>query len=157
LIIEQELDKKVFNESRNQFITNDGELNMNLIMSKFQQLIESEYRKSDENFIEKQGRLLFLCFLKPIINGTGHYVVEPQTRDDKRMDIIVFYGAKEYIIELKIWHGEKRLNDGVAQISEYLDMRHQKEGWLIAFSFNKEKFENQEISINDKIIHCMVV
>jgi hypothetical protein len=54
LIIEQELDKKVFNESRNQFITNDGELNMNLIMSKFQQLIESEYRKSDENFIEKQ-------------------------------------------------------------------------------------------------------
>jgi hypothetical protein len=157
LIIEQELDKKVFNESRNQFITNDGELNMNLIMSKFQQLIESEYRKSDENFIEKQGRLLFLCFLKPIINGTGHYVVEPQTRDDKRMDIIVFYGAKEYIIELKIWHGEKKLNDGVAQISEYLDMRHQKEGWLIAFSFNKEKFENQEISINDKIIHCMVV
>jgi hypothetical protein len=71
--------------------------------------------------------------------------------------IFIINGAKEYIIELKIWHGEKKLNDGVAQISEYLDMRHQKEGWLIAFSFNKEKFENQEISINDKIIHCMVV
>jgi hypothetical protein len=157
LIIEQELDKKVFTESRNQFVTNAGELDMNLIMSKFQQLIESEYRKSDESFIEKQGRLLFLCFLKPIINGTGHYVVEPQTRDDKRMDIVVFYGAREYIIELKIWHGEKKLNDGIAQISEYLDTRQQKEGWLLAFSFNKEKCENQEIGFNGKVIHCTVV
>jgi hypothetical protein len=157
LIIEQELDKKVFTESRNQFVTNEGELDMNLIMSKFRQLIESEYRKSDESFIEKQGRLLFLCFLKPIINGTGHYVVEPQTRDDKRMDIVVFYGAREYIIELKIWHGEKKLNDGIAQISEYLDTRQQKEGWLLAFSFNKEKCENQEIGFNGKVIHCTVV
>jgi hypothetical protein len=159
LIIEQELNKKVFNESRNQFVTNNGELDMNLIMSKFQQLIESEYRKSDESFIEKQGRLLFLCFLKPIINGTGHYVVEPQTRDDRRMDIVVFYGSREYIIELKIWHGEKRFNDGIEQIATYMDSRLQKEGWLLTFSFNynDEKLNSWDANYDDKLIHCTVV
>jgi hypothetical protein len=159
LIIEQELNKKVFNESRNQFVTNDGELDMNLIMFKFQQLIESEYRKSDESFIEKQGRLLFLCFLKPIINGTGHYVVEPQTRDDRRMDIVVFYGLREYIIELKIWHGEKRFNDGIEQIATYMDSRLQKEGWLLTFSFNynDEKLNSWDANYDDKLIHCTVV
>jgi hypothetical protein len=157
LIAQQE--KKVFTESRSQFVTDKGELDMDLIMAKFQQLMISEYRKSDETFIEKQGRLLFLCFLKPIINGCGHYVVEPQTRDDKRMDIVVFYGSQEYIIELKIWHGEKRFNDGINQIAMYMDSRFQKEGWLLTFSFNynDEKLKSWDVNYDDKLIHCTVV
>jgi hypothetical protein len=157
LIIEQELNNTVFSEARNQFITDNGQLDMNLIMQKFKQLMATEYRESDEKFIEKQGRLLFLCFLKPIINGTGHYVVEPQTRDDKRMDIVVFYGNKEYIIELKIWRGNKKHEDGVSQIADYLDIQHQREGWLLIFSFNKGKYEDEDIVYDNKLIHCTSV
>jgi hypothetical protein len=69
--------------------------------------MRSEYRSEDDKFLEQQGRLLFLCFLKPIINGTGHYYVEPETRNNTRMDIVVAYGEEEYIIELKIWRGEE--------------------------------------------------
>jgi hypothetical protein len=156
MIAQQE--KKVFTESRNQFLTDKGELNMNHIMTKFQQFIVSEYRKSDEPFLEKQGRLLFLCFLKPIINGCGHYVVEPQTRDDKRMDIVVFYGVREYIIELKIWHGEKKFNDGIEQIATYMDSRFQNEGWLLTFSFNNnEKLNNWDVNYDNKLIHCTLI
>ena len=35
--------------------------------------MKAEYRREDEKFIESQGRLLFLCFLKLIINGTGYF------------------------------------------------------------------------------------
>jgi hypothetical protein len=156
MIAQQE--KKVFTESRNQFLTDKGELDMNHIMAKFQQFIVSEYRKADEPFLEKQGRLLFLCFLKPIINGSGHYVVEPQTRDDKRMDIVVFYGVREYIIELKIWHGEKKFNDGIEQIATYMDSRFQNEGWLLTFSFNNnEKLNNWDVNYDNKLIHCTLI
>jgi hypothetical protein len=157
LIIEQELNNTVFSEARNQFITDNGQLDMNLIMQKFKQLMTTEYRESDEKFIEKQGRLLFLCFLKPIINGTGHYVVEPQTRDDKRMDIVVFYGTKEYIIELKIWRGSKKHEEGVSQIADYLDIQHQREGWLLTFSFNKENYNDEDIVYDNKLIHCTTI
>jgi hypothetical protein len=48
LIIEQELNNTVFSEARNQFITDNGQLDMNLIMQKFKQLMTTEYRESDE-------------------------------------------------------------------------------------------------------------
>lgn len=92
----------LYQPERKQFIQN-GRLNMPHILEKFQELMKSEYRKEDERFLEQQGRLLFLCFLKPIINGTGFYYVEPETRNSTRMDIVVAYGGEEHVIELKLW------------------------------------------------------
>lgn len=43
---------------------------MNLVMEKFYQHFTEIYGDSDEKFIEKQGRKIFLLYLKPIINGT---------------------------------------------------------------------------------------
>lgn len=126
------------NTDRNQFI-NHNQLDMVRVLDKFQELMKAEYRKEDEKFLEKHGRLLFLCFLKPIINGTGFYYVEPQTRNNTRMDIVVVYGNKEYIIELKIWKGTQYREDGIKQLNGYLDSRNNKEGYLVSFSFLKDK------------------
>lgn len=155
--------RRVLATSRTQFIKNDGCLNMDIVLEKFQELMKAEYRKNEEHFIEKQGRLLFLCFLKPIINGSGHYVVEPQTRNDMRMDILVFYGHQEFIIELKTWHGPKKHQDGIEQLLEYMESRGQKKGWLLTFCFleSREKImENYTKTvkyIGDREIHSVVV
>jgi len=98
-----------------------------------------EYRKEDEGFLEKQGRLLFLCFIKPIINGTGFYYVEPETRNNERMDLVITYGSEEHIIELKIWHGQEYRKKGIAQLESYLESRNAKKGYLLSFSFLKNK------------------
>lgn len=74
--------------TKSEYILN-GKLNMEYVIRRFKETIEEEYRDEDAAFLERRGRLLFLCFLKPIINGTGYYYVEPQTRDNKRMDIVV--------------------------------------------------------------------
>ena len=42
-----------------------------------------------------------------IINGTGNYYTEAQTREQTRTDIIVDYLGKQYVIELKIWRGDE--------------------------------------------------
>ena len=112
---------------------------MPLVIERFKDLLEAENKSCDEEFLEKQGRLLFLCFLKPIINGTGFYYVEPQTRNDGRMDIVVTYGGEEFIIELKIWRGMKYETKGEIQVSEYANVRGLKKAYLITFSFLKEK------------------
>ena len=123
---------------RSQFIEN-GFLNMELVLRKFQEIMKSEYRKEDEKFVEQQGRLLFLCFLKPIINGTGFYYVEPETRNSERMDVVVSYGGEEFIIELKIWHGSEYRKKGIRQLEEYMDSRNAEKGYLVSFSFQKDK------------------
>jgi hypothetical protein len=120
-------------ESQSRFIEN-GVLNMDYILQRFNVFMKSEYRDSDSAFIEREARLVFLAFLKPIINGEGNYAVEPETRNFQRMDVIVFWHGKEYIIELKIWRGETYEQNGIAQLAEYLKGKSQKRGWLLSFA-----------------------
>lgn len=148
---------------RAQFVMEDGSLNMNTVLEKFQDLMKAEYRKEDGTFLEKQGRLLFLSFLKPIINGVGHYVVEPQTRSNTRMDMVVFYGNKEYIIELKCWYGPKKHQEGMEQLLEYMQSRGQKKGWMLTFCFlesrekRMEEYTRSMECVGDKEIYSVLV
>ena len=115
----------------------NGKLNMEYVLSRFRDLMHEEYRESTVPFLEREGRLLFLTFLKPVINGTGFYYVEPQTRDSRRMDLIVTYGQQEFVIELKIWRGEAYEQSGRDQLADYLNTRHMNEGYLVTFDFSK--------------------
>jgi hypothetical protein len=127
-----------YNSEKSQFIE-DGKLNMERVILKFQEFMKCEYTDKRKTFLEDEGRLIFLCFLKPIINGTGFYYVEPQTRNTTRMDIVVTYGGEEHIIELKIWHGDKLHQQAYEQLLGYLDSRNQSTGYLVTFSFNADK------------------
>lgn len=138
-LMEETRKKNNFSYEKNQFLFDDGHLNMRQVLLKFQELMYAEYREKDEKFYERQGGLLFLCFLKPIINGIGNYFVEPQTRNNERMDIVVFYERQEYIVELKIWHGEKYRKKGLEQLEKYMDSRKTGNGYLVSFSFNQKK------------------
>jgi len=137
----------------------NGHLNMEYVVERFAELMHEEYRTSTEAFVEKEGRLLFLTFLKPIINGVGFYYVEPQTRDNRRMDLVVNYGRQEFIVELKIWRGDKYEQTGREQLSEYLAIRGMNEGYLVTFDFSKNKStaEPQWLEVNGKRIFEAVV
>ena len=137
----------------------NGKLNMEHVVTRFRDLMHEEYRESTEPFLEKEGRLLFLTFLKPIINGIGFYYVEPQTRDNRRMDLVVTYDKQEYIVELKIWHGDKYEELGRDQLSDYLATRGMHEGYLVTFDFskNKQDTEPQWIEWNGKRIFEVIV
>ena len=137
----------------------NGKLNMEHVVTRFRDLMREEYRESTEPFLEKEGRLLFLTFLKPIINGIGFYYVEPQTRDNRRMDLVVTYDKQEYIVELKIWHGDKYEELGRDQLSGYLATRGMDEGYLVTFDFskNEQEAEPQWIEWNGKRIFEVIV
>ena len=124
---------------KSQFIKPDGKLDMEKILEKFVIHFDAVYGNEKEKFREEVGRRLFLLYLRPIINGTGFYYIEPQTRNDRRMDVVVTYAGEQHIIELKIWHGEQYNADGEQQLSDYLDYQHLKKGYLLTFSFNKDK------------------
>lgn len=123
---------------KNQF-TVDGHLNMRLILEKFVVHFNDLYGDSNETFLEDMGRKYFLLYLRPIINGTGNYYIEVQTRGLRRTDVIVDYLGEKYIIELKIWRGNEYHNQGEKQLVQYLDDYHQKTGYLVSFNFNKKK------------------
>ncbi|MBO7586628.1 MAG: AAA-like domain-containing protein [Bacteroidales bacterium] len=137
----------------------NGRLMMDHVITRFRDLLCEEYRDSTQAFLEKEGRLLFLTFLKPIVNGTGFYYVEPQTRDNRRMDLIVTYDREEFVVELKIWRGDKYELKGRDQLSEYLATRGMDEGYLVTFDFskNREEKEPEWIEWNGKRIFEAVI
>lgn len=137
----------------------NGRLMMEHVITRFRDLLREEYRESTVSFLKKEGRLLFLSFLKPIINGVGFYYVEPETRDNRRMDLVVTYERQEFIIELKIWHGDKYEEKGRDQLSAYLQTRGMSEGYLVTFDFskNRQDAEPQWIDWNGKRIFEVII
>jgi hypothetical protein len=142
---------------KNQFV-NNGHLNMKLVLEKFVETFDYIYGSENEKFIEEVGRKYFMLFLKPIINGTGNSYIESRTRNMKRTDIIVDYLGGQFVIELKIWSGQKYNDEGERQVSEYLDYYHLNKGYMLTFNFNKNKKVGvTEVKYGDKILIEAVV
>lgn len=158
---DEELKSNVFSRAgdlaKNMFVT-DRKLNMRLILERFAETYVQIFGPLEERFKEKDGREQFLLYLKPIINGTGNYYIEAQTRDQTRTDVIVDYLGQQYIIELKIWRGPRYNAEGEKQISEYLDYFGLTTGYMLSFNFNKNKKTGMnQVQVGDKLLYEVVV
>ena len=124
-------------------LENDG-LDLPAALSKFQQFMKEEFNEKDKTFLERQGRLVFLSFLAPILNGKGYAFKEVQVSEEKRLDIVTTYGPHKYIIELKRWYGEESHQRGLNQLTDYLDIHSVNVGYLVIFEYNKVKSWRKE-------------
>lgn len=145
LFISEEKQSIIYNKGqsdKNQFV-HDGYIDMRYLLERFSIHFNDIFRTNDGNmyqeFVEKEGRKQFLLYLRPIINGIGNYYIESETRDETRTDIIIDYLGHQYVIELKIWHGEAYNKRGEQQLVEYLDYYHLHTGYMVSFCFNKTK------------------
>ena len=124
---------------RSAFVAEDGGLDVPKIMAHFIRAHNRIHGESGERFLEEEGRERFLTYLSPIINGTGTYAVEEQTRDQRRMDVVVHWLGRRYVIELKVWRGERYHEKGEQQIREYLEHFDLRVGYLLSFDFRRKK------------------
>ncbi len=144
-------------QDKNQFI-NNGHLNMKLILEKFVIHFNDLYGDREQNFYEEEGRRYFLLYLKPVINGTGNYYIEAQTRNMERTDVIVDYNGEQFIIEMKIWRGNAYNERGEKQLKDYLSYYHLDKGYMLSFNFNKSKqIGVKEVVLGNKTIIEAVV
>jgi hypothetical protein len=127
-----------FHAVSSSYIREDGSLDIEKVIRKFQRFMKEQYSQKDQDFIERNGRLLFLAFLKPIINGRGFDFKEVEISEEKRLDIVITFGKWKYIVELKIWRGESYHQAGIKQLCDYLDRQDKKTGYLLIYDLRKE-------------------
>ncbi len=127
-------------QNDNIFVQN-GRLNMDFLLEQFikhyNEIFPSE--KKHPKWVEEDARKCFLMYLRPIINGSGHYYIEARTRNNRQMDVVVNYNNEEFIIELKIWRGQIYNDNGIEQLCNYLESMHANKGYLVSFNFNQKK------------------
>ncbi|MGD2085823.1 MAG: AAA family ATPase [Candidatus Aminicenantes bacterium] len=120
------------------YIREDNTLDIEKIIRKFQEFIKEQYSTKDTPFLERNGRLLFLAFIKPIINGRGFDFKEVEVSEEKRLDIVITFENQKYIVELKVWRGETYHQEGIRQLCDYLDRQNQTSGYLVIYDLRKE-------------------
>ena len=139
---------------KSSFVDEEGWLDIPKIMDHFIREHNRLHRDHSEKFLEEEGRERFITYVAGIINGTGTYSAEEQLRDYRRTDLVIHYLGRRYIIELKIWHGDRYNAEGEKQLMGYLDYWNLNTGYLLSFNFNKKKEPGVErVQIGDKVLY----
>jgi len=143
-----------FNGYQRKYLDDKDNLDIPKTLLKFQEFMQEHYSSKDRKFLEREGRLIFMSFLKPIINGNGFMWKEPVVADERRMDIVITFGKEQKeVIELKIWNGQSYHEKGLQQLSDYLDFQGIKNGYLLIYDFSKNKeYKSEQIQFKDKSI-----
>jgi hypothetical protein len=104
----------------------DGELDMEKLLQEFQQFWRqhSEIWEEKSDYTEAFPHLLLMAFLQRITNGGGN-IDREYAAGRGRMDLMVEYAGKRYIIEVKIIHYYDTpaavQKEGLVQIQRYRD------------------------------------
>ncbi|MBI4648285.1 MAG: AAA family ATPase [Bacteroidia bacterium] len=129
--------------TRSQFIKPNNRLNIEKILLKFQEVIKEKYSKSDvlksDEFLEKDLRLLFLVFLKPIINGIGFSFKEVETSEEKRLDIVIIFKDEKFVVELKLWRDKSYHKQGIIRLKDYMHREGVKKGFMLIMDKTRSK------------------
>ena len=140
------------------YLLANNALDMRRVLLKFQELMHLEYSKKDGDFIERHGRLIFLAFLKPILNGKGYAFKEPEISEERRMDIAVSFCQHKYVVELKMWRGKVAHAKGLKQLGDYMDRQQLPEGFLVIFEQTTAKtWKKGWLKVNGKRVFAVWV
>ena len=143
-----------------QDIIKGGIFDMEMCILKFAEHYREIYAEEDEQFLERHGRLIFLTYLKPLLNGQGFYHLESQFTDRRRMDIVVDFEKQQFIVELKIWRGPACQEDAYNQLLGYMESKNANEGYLLTFDFRKnanKEYKAEWVDCEGKRIFEVVV
>ena len=119
-------------------IVKNNIFDMELCLTKFKNHYAEIYTDKDLKFLERDGKLIFLTYLKPLINGYGFYHFESQTRDYGKIDLVIDFLKQQFILEMKLWYGESKHEDAYEQLANYLKSKNIREGYLLTFDFRKK-------------------
>ena len=76
------------------------------------------------------------------------------------MDIILLYRDAKYIVETKLWRGEKRYQSGKQQLAGYLDKESVQQGYYIVFDHRQDaqlRYERELVAGKEIVSYCIPI
>ncbi len=151
------------------YLTPSGQINMEQLLDNFQNFIArvgfrilqvpetpKEYHAEYQTRILPQD--LLYAYLDQFVSLIrGAMFLEAQTGRG-RMDMIIVHNGHKYIVETKIWEGERRYDAGKKQLAAYLKLERVREGYYVVFDHRAEPEPRvQTETIDGVTIRCYVI
>ena len=123
------------------YLTAAGQIDMAALLDNFRDFIARagfKILQVPDTPQESVGRHLLLAYLDQFVKSIGGFIhVEVQTGRG-RMDIIITHNQRKYIVETKVWRGDRRYQTGKKQLAAYLNIEGVQEGYYIVFDHRQE-------------------
>jgi hypothetical protein len=116
------------------YMKEDGTLDMEYLLRDFQVFWRENAAIWQERYDYKEAapHLVMQAFLQRVVNGGGQITREMAT-GTRRVDLCIVFRNHKYPIELKIRYGEDTRDEGLKQITAYMDTLGADAGWLVLF------------------------
>ena len=143
------------------YLTSIGDIDMTLLLNNFQDFVARagfrilQVPDTPQEFI---GQHLLLAYLDQFVQLVGGvmYLEVPTGRG--RMDLVIFYNTHKYIVETKIWEGDRRYQEGKRQLAAYLKLEGATEGCYVVFDYRQTPEPRVETeTIDDVTVRSYVI
>ncbi len=143
------------------YLTAAGHLNMVALLDNFSDFIARagfrilQVPETPQEFVGQYLLLTYLDNFVRLVQGTLQ--LEVQTGRG-RIDLLIMHQNRKYIVETKIWQGEKSYEAGKQQLAAYLKLEGGKRGYYVVFDYRKEPVPRTETeTIDDVRIRSYVI
>ena len=132
------------------YLTADGRIRLQPLLDNFQEFIaRAGYRllQVPETPKEFVGQHLLFAYLDQFIRLVhGRMYLEVQTGRG-RMDLLILHNSQKYIVETKIWEGERSYTASKKQLAAYMRLEAAAEGYYVVFDHRKNPVPRMETEI----------
>ena len=129
------------------YLTSDGQICLQPLLDNFQNFIARVgYRilQVPETPKEFVGQYLLFAYLEQFVRLVrGRMYLEVQTGRG-RMDLLILHNSRKYIVETKIWEGERSYTAGKRQLAAYVRLEDAAEGYYVVFDHRKNPAQRME-------------
>jgi type II secretory pathway predicted ATPase ExeA len=130
---------------RTSYVAPDGRLRFDLLLDDFRAFWcqNAEAYLVQAPYSEAAAQLVFMAFLQKVVNGGG-FIDREYSVGRGRIDLCVRWpypgGIERWAVELKVWRNRRPdpLDEGLAQLSGYLDRLGLDRGTLVLFDARSE-------------------
>ena len=132
------------------YLASDGQIRLQSLLDNFQNFIaRAGYRilQVPETPKEFVGQYLLFAYLDQFVRLVqGRMYLEVQTGRG-RMDLLILHNSRKYIVETKIWEGERSYTTGKKQLAAYMQLEEATEGYYVVFDHRKNPVLRTETAV----------
>ncbi len=123
------------------YLTSDEQIAMTRLLDNFKDFIaRAGYKilqvpETPQEFI---GQYLLYAYLDQFVRTIGGTMFLEVPTGRGRMDLLITFNQRKYIVETKIWEGTHRYRAGKQQLATYLKLEGSLEGYYVVFDHRRE-------------------
>ncbi len=138
------LEREYFNEDNiegfHAYLTTTGYIDMEQLLDNFRDFIARagfKILQVPDTPQESVGRHLLLTYLDLFARSVGGVLSFEVETGRGRMDLLITRGGQKCIVETKIWRGDTRYQMGKKQLTAYLKLEGETQGYYVVFDHRK--------------------